>query len=160
MPTPQEQVREFHLAFGLPAPEGLQRKIDVDQASFRAKLIEEESDEAVDELRWFGVLEGPGGNVGRLAKELADLAYVVYGAAVTFGIDLDAVIAEVHRSNMTKLGEDGKPIYREDGKVLKGPSYEQADIEKALAQSTMRDAIAARLNAPSGGGLEAKWEIK
>lgn len=158
MATPQEQVREFHQAFGLPAPAGLQHEIHADQADFRARLIEEECDEAVDELRWFIEREGPGGSVSRLAKELADLAYVVYGAAVTFGIDLDSVIAEVHRSNMTKLGEDGKPIYREDGKVLKGPSYEQANVEKVLAQRTMRRAIVTQLSAPRDGSLTAKWE--
>jgi predicted HAD superfamily Cof-like phosphohydrolase len=64
-----------------------------------------------------------------LAKELADLLYVVYGTAVTFGIDIDKVFAEVHSSNMSKLGVDGKPIYREDGKVLKGPNYAPPNLE-------------------------------
>jgi predicted HAD superfamily Cof-like phosphohydrolase len=58
---------------------------------------------------------------------------VIYGTALAYGFDLDAVIAEVHRSNMTKLGEDGKPIYREsDGKVLKSKSYVEADVAKVL----------------------------
>lgn len=64
-----------------------------------------------------------------LAKELADLLYVVYDAAAAFGLDIDKVFAEVHSSNMSKLGSDGKPIYREDGKVLKGPNYTPPNLE-------------------------------
>jgi len=71
-------------------------------------------------------------NVVNLAKELADLLYVVYGTAAAYGIPIDDVYREVHRSNMSKLGPDGKPIYREDGKVLKGPNYTPADIQKVL----------------------------
>ena len=57
------------------------------------------------------------------ADALADLVYVVYGMALETGIDLAAVLAEVQRSNMSKLGPDGRPVYREDGKVLKSPGY-------------------------------------
>ena len=56
-------------------------------------------------------------------KELADLVYVCYQYAANMGWPLDEALDRVHRSNMSKLGEDGKPIYREDGKVLKGPNY-------------------------------------
>ena len=56
-------------------------------------------------------------------KELADLVYVCYQYAENLGWDLDEALDRVHKSNMTKLGSDGKPIYREDGKVLKGPNY-------------------------------------
>jgi predicted HAD superfamily Cof-like phosphohydrolase len=65
----------------------------------------------------------------RLLKELADLRYVTEGAAVAFGLDIDGAYAEVHRSNMTKLGPDGRPIYN-NGKVMKGPNYEPADMAK------------------------------
>lgn len=58
-----------------------------------------------------------------VAKELADVVYVAYGTAVSLGIDLDAVLRLVHLSNMSKLGEDGQPVFREDGKVVKGPNY-------------------------------------
>ena len=61
-------------------------------------------------------------------KELADLVYVTYGCAATFGWDLDEAVRRVHASNMSKLGEDGQPIYREDGKVLKGPNYEEPNL--------------------------------
>jgi predicted HAD superfamily Cof-like phosphohydrolase len=67
-----------------------------------------------------------------IADALTDILYVVYGAGHSFGIDLDACFAEVHRSNMSKLGQDGKPIYREDGKVLKGPDYSDPDLASIL----------------------------
>jgi predicted HAD superfamily Cof-like phosphohydrolase len=66
------------------------------------------------------------------AKELADLVYVVYGAAIEHGIDLDAVFKEVHESNMSKAYPDGSVHFREDGKVLKGPHYKAPDIAALL----------------------------
>jgi predicted HAD superfamily Cof-like phosphohydrolase len=68
------------------------------------------------------------GDLARLAKELSDLRYVAWGADLEFGIPSDAVDLEVHRSNMSKLGPDGRPIRRHDGKVLKGPNYFEADL--------------------------------
>ena len=62
-------------------------------------------------------------------KELADLVYVCYQYAVNMGWDLDEALNRVHESNMSKLDEDGKPIYREDGKVLKGPNYAPPNLE-------------------------------
>jgi predicted HAD superfamily Cof-like phosphohydrolase len=67
-----------------------------------------------------------------IADALTDILYVVYGAGHAFGIDLDACFDEVHRSNMSKLGQDGKPVYREDGKVLKGPDYFDPDLASIL----------------------------
>ena len=61
-------------------------------------------------------------------KELADLVYVCYQYAENLGWDLDEALNRVHRSNMSKLGEDGEPVYREDGKVLKGPNYEPPNL--------------------------------
>jgi len=61
-------------------------------------------------------------------KELADLVYVCYQYAENLGWDLDEALNRVHRSNMSKLGEDGEPVYREDGKVLKGPNYELPNL--------------------------------
>lgn len=61
-------------------------------------------------------------------KELADLIYVVYGYANVMGWDLDEAVRRVHLSNMSKLGDDGKPIYREDGKVMKGPNYKPPEL--------------------------------
>jgi len=68
-----------------------------------------------------------------LIKELADLVYVTYGYAATFGWNLDEAVRRVHASNMSKLDEDGQPIFREDGKVLKGPNYKEpylADLKQ------------------------------
>ena len=65
-------------------------------------------------------------------KELADLVYVGYQYAENMGWFLDEALDRVHKSNMSKLGEDGKPIYREDGKVLKGPNYQPPDLSDII----------------------------
>ncbi len=67
-----------------------------------------------------------------VADALTDILYVTYGAGHAFGINLDKCFAEVQRSNMSKLGEDGRPIYRDDGKVLKGPKYSPPDLESII----------------------------
>jgi predicted HAD superfamily Cof-like phosphohydrolase len=93
-------------------------------AELRYELIREELEEmreALDNKDLIGV-----------ADALTDLLYVVYGAGHSFGLDLDACFKEVHRSNMSKLGADGKPIYREDGKVMKGTNYSTPDLKKTL----------------------------
>ena len=117
--SPLEAVREFHVAFDVPiAPVPL---VPIDETKhLRIKLITEEFNELSDALEADDLVE--------IADALADLTVVVYGTALSYGIDLDAVFEEVHRSNMTKLGEDRKPIYREDGKVLKGPNFEPPRI--------------------------------
>ena len=97
------------------------------------RLIEEECKEVLDELR--ALLDAQDYDaylaaLGRLLKELCDLRYVVEGTAVAFGLPIDEAYLEVHRSNMSKLGLDGKPIVREDGKVLKGPDYFPADMTR------------------------------
>ena len=68
-------------------------------------------------------------NKAKILKELADLVYVCYQYAANLGGDLDEAMYRVHESNMSKLDEDGKPIYREDGKVLKGPNYAPPNLE-------------------------------
>jgi predicted HAD superfamily Cof-like phosphohydrolase len=67
-----------------------------------------------------------------VADALTDINYVTYGAGHCFGLDLDACMEEVQRSNMSKLGADGKPIYNEHGKIMKGPHYVEPDLEKVL----------------------------
>ena len=71
-------------------------------------------------------------NLTEVADSLTDILYVTYGAGVAFGIDLDKCFEEVQNSNMSKLGEDGKPIYNEAGKVMKGPHYFKPDLSKYL----------------------------
>ena len=91
----------------------------------RINLIEEE----LDELQ----LAVDNSDMIEVADALTDLLYVVYGAGHAFGIDLDECFHEVHRSNLSKLGEDFKPIKREDGKVLKPDTYSPPDLKTVLA---------------------------
>ena len=93
-------------------------------AKLRLELIREEVEELNVGIEGMDIVE--------IADALTDILYVVYGAGHAFGIDLDECYQEVHRSNMSKLGEDGKPIYREDGKVLKGPNYFHPNLKDIL----------------------------
>jgi predicted HAD superfamily Cof-like phosphohydrolase len=136
-----DMVKEFHRAFNKQKDPEVPTLPDQDTSVLRIRLVAEEFQEALEELGFVAsfemnakptALHPSSVDLVKLAKELADLLYVVYGFAAAFGIDVDAVFREVHRSNMSKLGEDGKPIYREDGKVLKGPNYTPPDIERIL----------------------------
>ncbi|MDC6465716.1 nucleoside triphosphate pyrophosphohydrolase family protein [Pelagibacteraceae bacterium] len=69
-------------------------------------------------------------NLKEVADALTDILYVTYGAGYAYGIDLDQCFKEVQRANMSKLGENGKPIYNEQGKVMKGPNYTKPDLSK------------------------------
>lgn len=93
-------------------------------SDLRIKLIKEEVSEFIEALE--------NKDLENVAKELADILYVVYGAGHSFGIDLDKCFIEVHESNMTKLGPDGKVVRREDGKIMKPDSYIPANIKKVL----------------------------
>lgn len=73
-----------------------------------------------------------------IADALADLVYVVYGTAVEYGINMQPISDEVHRSNMSKLGEDGKAIHRVDGKVLKGPNFTPPDLATIIKNQTRK----------------------
>ena len=92
--------------------------------SLRISLINEELEElkqAISEK-----------NLTEVADALTDILYVTYGAGHAFGINLDKCFDEVQSSNMSKLGEDGKPIYNESGKVMKGPNYFKPDLSKYI----------------------------
>ena len=71
-------------------------------------------------------------NLKEIADALTDILYVTYGAGHAYGIDLDKCFREVQRSNMSKLGEDGKPIYNEKGKVMKGPKYFEPNLKQFI----------------------------
>lgn len=123
-------VREFHDAFGLPSAD-YPSVPSIEVLQLRMRLIDEEYKEVRAELVKLMRPQTLGSQLEilrSLLKELADLRYVVEGAAVSLGLPIDAAYAEVHRSNMSKLGGDGKPIYRDDMKVLKGPNYTEADM--------------------------------
>ena len=91
----------------------------------RISLIEEE----LDELK-LAIKEN---NIKEVADALTDILYVTYGAGHAFGINLDKCFEEVQSSNMSKLGEDGRPIYNDKGKVMKGPNYFKPDLNKFVA---------------------------
>jgi len=90
----------------------------------RYNLIKEELDEFKQALENKDLLE--------VADALTDILYVTYGAGHAFGIDLDSCFNEVQNSNMSKLGEDGNPIYNEQGKVMKGPNYFKPELSKFI----------------------------
>lgn len=123
---------DFMAAMGQPVSQGWE---NLEGIKLGLKLIEEETEEfreAVENL--FENTEGGEGedvlNESRedLAKELTDLLYVCHWTAATIGIDVNEAFRRVHASNMSKLGPDGKPVKREDGKVLKGPGYHAPDL--------------------------------
>ena len=130
--TPQtsrwfDQVKAFTEAMGQPVGEDIIKEGEL--LKMRTELIREETQEATLETLWVDALGNPQINKADLTKELADLIYVTIGFAVTFGLPLCEVFERVHQSNMSKLGEDGKPIYREDGKVMKGPNYQPPKLD-------------------------------
>ena len=91
----------------------------------RIDLIKEELEELTDAVIKNDLLE--------VADALTDILYVTYGAGHAFGIDLDSCFEEVQNSNMSKLGSDGKPIYNDSGKVMKGPNYFKPDLSKFIS---------------------------
>ena len=93
--------------------------------NLRIDLIKEELQELTEAMNNKDLLE--------VADALTDILYVTYGAGHAFGIDLDKCFEEVQNSNMSKLGEDGKPIYNESGKVMKGPNYFKPDLSKFVS---------------------------
>jgi predicted HAD superfamily Cof-like phosphohydrolase len=122
-----EFVKDFHTAYKQfigKSPEIPKREI----SSLRNRLIVEECIEVQEEL----TSKTP--DINKIAKELADLCYVVYGTIISYGLQdkFEEIFQEVHNSNMSKLDENGKVIYREDGKILKSSLYKEADINKIL----------------------------
>lgn len=115
-----ESVKEFQEAFG-----------QTPSIHRRVKLIKEEYKELMEAIplslvfSYSSVEPMPS---DKIKKEAADLLYVVTGIFVDYGWDMDAIFDKVHESNMSKLGDDGKPIYREDGKVLKSSNYKEPDL--------------------------------
>lgn len=121
--TPLDMVREFAKAMGQVLDEELDRDNLSDTDILRMRLIKEEYEEVLEAHSMIV------GDAELILKELADLVYVTYGYAAAKGWDLDEAVRRVHKSNMSKLGDDGKPIYREDGKVVKGPNYKKPDLK-------------------------------
>jgi predicted HAD superfamily Cof-like phosphohydrolase len=118
-----EKVKQFMETFGQEVKSEPEIPT-LDASALRYDLIKEELEELFEAIANKDMVE--------VADALTDILYVTYGAGHTYGIDLDKCFDEVHRSNMSKLGLDGKPIYREDGKVLKGPNYFQPDLNNII----------------------------
>ena len=102
---------------------------DVTTKHLRVDLIEEELEELKE-----AIVED---DLVAVADALTDILYVTYGAGAAFGINLDVCFQEVHSSNMTKVGSDGNPVYREDGKVMKGPNYREPDLKTIIEHPTV-----------------------
>lgn len=129
-----EKVKEFHRTFNLVADPTTPEKLSEANRELRFNLHHEEFVEVSTEL---GFVKNDGDrflkipvkiNIQNLAKELADLLYVVYGTAATAGIPIDKVFDQVHASNMSKLTADGQVLRREDGKILKSDQYKPVDL--------------------------------
>ena len=119
-----QSVKKFMLTFGQEIKEKAGFPDDK-ITSLRYELIKEELDElkvAIDSK-----------DIKEVADALTDILYVTYGAGHAFGINLDKCFEEVQNSNMSKLGSDGKPIYNDKGKVMKGPNYFKPDLTKFVA---------------------------
>jgi predicted HAD superfamily Cof-like phosphohydrolase len=119
-----ESVRKFMKTFGQEIKENAEfpkEKI----TSLRYDLIKEELDELKEAME--------NNDIKEVADALTDILYVTYGAGHAFGINLDKCFEEVQSSNMSKLGSDGKPIYNDKGKVMKGPSYFKPNLTKFVA---------------------------
>ena len=116
-----EDVRKFMETFGQMVRTKPQFP-DQKTMKLRLDLIKEELNELEEAMKEKDLKE--------IADALTDILYVTYGAGYAYGINLDKCFKEVQRANMSKLGEDGKPIYNDQGKVMKGPNYTKPDLSK------------------------------
>ena len=121
-----EAVKAFHTAFKLGYKEKPQANLGLEKNLLRYKLMREENEEYLEAANNNDLVE--------VADALGDLLYILCGTIIEHGLQykIEEVFEEIQRSNMSKLGENGEPIYREDGKVLKGPNYFKPDIVSIL----------------------------
>ena len=119
-------VEDFHNAFGLGVNESPIANLSPQKLKLRHDLMSEENDEYLEAAQNDDLVE--------VADALGDMLYILCGTILEHGMQykIEAIFNEIQRSNMSKLGADGKPIYREDGKVLKGPDYFEPDILSIL----------------------------
>jgi predicted HAD superfamily Cof-like phosphohydrolase len=118
-------VAEFHTAFNMPDPQDY-KQLSQKQYELRHRLAEEENNEYLQACN--------SDDLVGIADALGDQLYIIYGTILKHGLQdrIEEVFAEIHRSNMSKLDENGKPILREDGKILKGKNYFKPNILKIL----------------------------
>ena len=119
-------VEKFHDTFGIPNEYAPKATISNDLIDLRFKLMAEENEEYLEAAK--------SGDLVEVADALGDMMYILCGTILSHGMQhkIEEVFEEIQRSNMSKLGEDGKPVYREDGKVLKGPNYFRPNIAKII----------------------------
>ena len=119
-------VEKFHDTFGIPNEYTPKATISNDLIDLRFKLMAEENEEYLEAAK--------NGDLVEVADALGDMMYILCGTILSHGMQhkIEEVFEEIQRSNMSKLGEDGEPIYREDGKVLKGPNYFKPNIAKII----------------------------
>lgn len=132
-PNREDTVAEFHRAFG----SSINAKWTPDLFDLRENLLDEEWKELRIEMRFIRNLLSRRLPITKrmkedLLKEMSDVQYVLSGMAVALGLPLQEAFNTVHQSNMSKLGADGKPIYREDGKVMKGENYKPPSLDKLV----------------------------
>jgi|SRR5690606_18161237 len=121
-----EAVKQFHTAFKIGHLESPKADLGTIKNTLRFNLMKEENEEYLAAANNNDLVE--------VADALGDMLYILCGTIIEHGLQykIEEVFEEIQRSNMSKLGEDGQPIYREDGKVLKGPNYFKPDIEAIL----------------------------
>ena len=120
-------VKAFHTSFKIGYRETPKAHLGMEKNQLRYKLMREENEEYLEAANNNDLVE--------VADALGDMLYILAGTIIEHGMQhkIEEVFEEIQRSNMSKLGEDGKPIYREDGKVLKGPNYFKPDLNKFVA---------------------------
>ncbi|NHM07055.1 nucleoside triphosphate pyrophosphohydrolase family protein [Flavobacterium sp. CYK-4] len=121
-----QAVTEFHTAFEIGHSEIPRADLGEVKNLLRFNLMKEENEEYLEAVQNNDLVE--------IADALGDMLYILCGTIIEHGLQhkIEAVFDEIQRSNMSKLGEDGKPIYREDGKVMKGPNYFKPDFSKII----------------------------
>lgn len=121
-----DAVKLFHTTYGLGVSENMKADLGTQKNNLRFELMKEENEEYLEAVRNNDIVE--------IADALGDMLYILCGTILEHGLQhkIEAVFDEIQRSNMSKLGEDGKPIYREDGKVMKGPNYFKPNFEAIL----------------------------
>ena len=121
-----DAVKLFHTTYGLGVSENMKADLGTQKNNLRFDLMKEENEEYLEAVRDNDIVE--------IADALGDMLYILCGTILEHGLQhkIEAVFDEIQRSNMSKLGEDGKPIYREDGKVMKGPNYFKPNFEAIL----------------------------
>lgn len=123
---PIQAVTAFHKAFGLRIESQPNAALSPEISKLRFELMKEENEEYLQAVKDNDLVE--------IGDALGDMLYILCGTIIAHGFQdkIEAIFDEIQRSNMSKLGADGKPIYREDGKVLKGPGYFKPDLKKIL----------------------------